>query len=232
MVQIVARLITIAECKEGGVGSGNYGHPGRPGIRGGSGPSGSSKPYYRTHNFVSRIMTGIAKDQGITISTHGEIPSHGFVVGGAGHEEIHGAANLKSADVTHYINAEIGNLTKANHYFGAWVDGNDVYFDVSTVRADKSAALEEGRARDQIAIWSLDEGKGYNTMSDGQRPSQSSGDPLNEAQKSTGPALLMFGHNASPEEIVSAIKAESNRQIKSGHSGSRTITIRPQSPRK
>jgi hypothetical protein len=249
--------MSIKVLREGGVGSGNFGHAGVPGQVGGSAPGGGSqKPatdanknlaafasaisalspehfnpgadpklvrqaYHFDKTLNDKITHEVASNGGVTISVQGDVPTHGFVVGGAGTEEIHDVP-VGEKDVNNYINRNLGALTLQDHYFGAWVDDGKCYFDVSTIRGDKVTALEEARTRDQIAIWSLDEGKGYSTMSDDKRPSESKGDPIKESQKRSGPTLLLFGHTIMPNEIAVAINAVAAKQTGSN----RTITIR------
>ena len=48
------------------------------------------------------------------------------------------------------------DLFKNNdHYFGAWKDGDNVYFDVSVRHADKQQALKSAREHNQLAIFDV-----------------------------------------------------------------------------
>lgn len=219
----IARVLD--RLREGGVGSGHWGHAGRKGQRGGSMPSGQ-----HVRGFLNKVMHGLTVGsggfKGITISRVGDVPAHGYVVGGAGEERIIDATTITGKEVMSYVGDNFNSIAKANHYFGAWVDSGKCYFDVSTVRAAKSEALAEGRVRDQIAIWGIDEGEPFNTMSDGKRPSESSGDPITEAQKRAGPTLLLFGADVQPDDIAAAIRKEAASQ-----GGRSTIKMRPQGER-
>jgi hypothetical protein len=157
--------------REGGVGSGNYGHDGRPGQRGGSAGGGSSI----VPNIIAR---SIVRDGGITISTTGVRPRSGFAIAGirnAAGDKVETVINgeAKPEDVQKFVNENKDILSQPNHYIGGWVNDGKTYLDVSEVHNDKATALDKAEARDEIAIYDLGNGEEHFTREDHLRPSES-----------------------------------------------------------
>jgi hypothetical protein len=230
MIAIVHdRIVKII--REGGTGSGFYGHAGRPGVRGGSIGSGSKPDVHR--GVIAIAMKAVRHEGGgFSVSLRGDVPSTGLVVGGAGTRYVTDPP-ISAQAVDKYIHTNLGELSKASHYLGGWVSDGKIHLDVSTIRVGQTVrdALDEARTRDEIAIYSLDEGKEYYTMSDSKRPSESKGDPLHESARSAKGTLFIFGKDVSSQEIADALNVEANRQRKAMSDARRTITIRPDAER-
>ena len=192
---------------EGGVGSGNYGHAGRKGIPGGSAPGTANK-----------ATSNIREHGGTTISIHGDVATSGFAVAGlrdgTGNkvERVYDRP-ITSRDVATYMRNNAGQLSRSHAYLGAWVEDGKTYLDISEVHADRSGALKEAHARDEIAIFDLGKFETIHTMSDHQRPSQSSGKRITESEAYTRKMRMFFGKDQTPEQIAKAVNTMRNSTL-------------------
>jgi hypothetical protein len=188
-----------ARVQEGGAGSGYHGHPGRPGQRGGSGASDE----------ISKAISGIRKHGGVTIDIHGNMPQHGFTVGGLGEEKIVDRLTRENVQEYHVNNATA--LAQPNRYFGGWIEKGQFYMDVSEVLGSRVDALAACHERLQIAAFNLDSGESVYAMSDESRPGKDN--PATEIRESEGkkpefPKLLLFGKDVNFDDIVNKVNAE------------------------
>lgn len=192
---------------EGGVGSGNYGHAGRKGIPGGSAPG-----------TVNKAISNIREHGGTTISVHGDVATTGFAVAGlrdaTGNkvERVYDRP-ITSRDVATYMRNNARQLAQSHTYLGAWVENGKTYLDISEVHANRSDALKEAHARDEIAIFDLGKFETIHTMSDQQRPSQSSGKQIKEADVFTRKMRMFFGKDQTPEQVAKTINAARNHDL-------------------
>lgn len=211
--------------REGGIGSGHWAHRGIPGHRGGSAPSNNTSIPVQHRVGAQRRLSVKAvaafphysNDEGFTFNVRGTgLPKHGYAVGGAGNEKVLDPP-ITAVQVQDYIRDNLSTLARDGHYFGAWADNGKVYFDITTVMEghSKADALEQARERDQIAVWGIDEGRSFNTMSDGNRPSESQGDPLYESQQHVTSAFFLFGKDQTAKQIADTINkvVAAKRQI-------------------
>lgn len=182
---------------EGGPGSGNFGHAGRPGSTGGSAPG-----------VVSKVRSGL-REGGITISTHGDVPSSGFAVAAGAEQQYN--RDVTTKDIAAYIDAHKTELRSSNAYLGAWVDKGTVYLDVSHVFAERSTALQAARQRNELAIYDLAKGETIFTMEDQKRPAESKA-KFTESANFNRQAHMIFGSNLTLGQIAATINAARNAQ--------------------
>lgn len=111
------------------------------------------------------IRDRIVNDGGYTWSPYedGE-PDSGYMVSLNGYEQTYRLNDFRligdgmvtvwasRADVQAAINVH-------GTWFGAWVDGDTVYLDVSEHVTDRETALRLGAERDQLAVWDVAAGK-------------------------------------------------------------------------
>jgi hypothetical protein len=190
--------------REGGVGSGNFGHAGRKGAVGGSGASDA----------ISKTAAGSRK-YGSTVALNGSVPTSGYVVAGVKNDA--GEKNESTYDhpvsrneVKQYVQANLPELEKPNRFLGSWSDKGKVYLDTPEVHTDRKRSLQLAHDRDEIAIWHLDKGEEVHTMSDKQRPSESKGTRITESKitTQTRSSYLIQGNDLTVDQRVDAIMAQ------------------------
>lgn len=97
----------------------------------------------------------------------GQMPKSGYMVSMPGHTQIipHATPDLVAA----YANEHSGALQQQGAHIGGWTDkaSGKTYLDVSHNIRNKNAAIQAGRARNQIAIWDVKNGREINTGGDG-----------------------------------------------------------------
>jgi len=86
---------------------------------------------------------------GTTVSVTGDVPTTGYMVGGAVPELVTNDTRELSAWVAE----------NSGHYFGSWRNGDVYHFDVSEHYDSEDSALLVARARGELAIWSLAESR-------------------------------------------------------------------------
>lgn len=189
----------IEKIREGGAGSGNYGHAGRIGERGGS---AKGDPAY-----VPVALRALARTGGFTVSINGKVPKTGYMIAGEIAEETHPLGEEKDAlqkEIVAFATNHPGLLQKSERYIGGWAEKDAVYLDVSQrFKVDRSEALRLARDKDQIAVYHLDKGKTIYTMSDQLRPSESKGTIL---ESDRGPSDAISFIIAPGENIEQAAK--------------------------
>ncbi len=70
-------------------------------------------------------------------------------------EKVIDKDKLKLTDIVKYIIAHQEDLSKKDHYLGAWVDGDKVYLDCSIVTKDEKEAVKIAQENDQLAYFSF-----------------------------------------------------------------------------
>lgn len=75
--------------------------------------------------------------------------TQGYYVSVEGHEQQIPLEQVQPADLLNYANANV----KPGELFGTWVDGMQLYLDVSKHFLDLNEALDFGKQNHQIAVW-------------------------------------------------------------------------------
>ena len=95
---------------------------------------------------------------GISIDLDGREPTEGYMVSVHGSEVIVQKEEFNEDTVRNYI-ALFKNHIGYGSYLGTWVDGEEVYLDVSVNFHSLSEAIKLGRENNQKAIYSLNTNK-------------------------------------------------------------------------
>jgi len=137
--------------KQGGKGSGNYGHEGRPGKVGGS----ASK---RIGKAGSDLFNKLLESGGFTYQPIYEIsPATGFMVSPySDREKVIETTSLSDKDIADYIINNRDLLQKQDHYLGGWLYEGNCYLDISIRLESQSEANRVAKENNQIAFFDLD----------------------------------------------------------------------------
>jgi hypothetical protein len=106
--------------------------------------------------------------------TNGQSPTSGFMVSLPGHTRIVNESDLSgpngAAIMKQYAQEHAGALQQPGAHIGGWTDAKSgkTYLDVSQNIRGKSAAVEAGRTRNQIAIWDVKHAREINTGGTGE----------------------------------------------------------------
>lgn len=105
-----------------------------------------------------QYSTLIRQNHGFTEDSAGNSPKTGYMVSLKGKEvKLDGVSRMSDLRLNEVCKVYYNQIDwKPNLYFGAWVDGDDLYLDVSTNIEDREVAIAFGRANEQRAIWSID----------------------------------------------------------------------------
>lgn len=110
----------------------------------------------------NKIIDEVLFGGGSTVSTHGQqVPSEGYVVSlGSKWAEVipHRLVSNRAMFRDVLINFTVKfqrELSRHNHFVGAWDENDELYLDVVEVIPDRQQAITAGVERDQIAIWGL-----------------------------------------------------------------------------
>lgn len=111
-------------------------------------------------------LVELAKTEGFSVQlVSGDVPTSGYMVALAGHEERIPVEAFTLDRLTRYVKAHADVLLEGDTYLGAWMSDGHVFLDVSecvvTSRAD---AIELGAARGQLAVWDVVNSAEINTM--------------------------------------------------------------------
>lgn len=108
-------------------------------------------------SFTDSIYQAILQNGGITIGLNGEpAPGQGYAFAPQKDSEfVTPLASLTPATIDQYISEYFTDLSAPGRYLGAWVDGNDVYLDVTTVEPDFNKAHQMAWDANQLAMWDL-----------------------------------------------------------------------------
>lgn len=113
----------------------------------------------RRSDFVSAVI----RDGGGSMSVYGGVvPSSGFMVSVARAERVipwHVFSVLGVDAVRRFECENAGLLARDGAFLGAWVNGGDVYLDVSFHFVDEFIARAQGVAEKQLAIFDLGDGR-------------------------------------------------------------------------
>lgn len=80
-------------------------------------------------------------------------PSTGYMVSLAGFEEQFYFDDFENKDIKQYFVRHVKQLCKDESFLGGWVDGNQVFLDVSINIDDLETAIYTGIMNDQVAIF-------------------------------------------------------------------------------
>ncbi|MEU9871065.1 hypothetical protein AB0C87_24760 [Actinomadura sp. NPDC048021] len=99
----------------------------------------------------------IREEGGATWHNYRPAPVDGFLVSTVGHELTIPLAEFEGEDIWNYMLAkESATFGLDDLYFGAWIDGQLVYLDLSLHVQDRAEALIFGRLGGQLAIWDVE----------------------------------------------------------------------------
>lgn len=80
-------------------------------------------------------------------------PSTGYMVSLAGFEEQFYFDDFENKDIKQYFVRHVKQLCKDESFLGGWVDGNQVFLDISINIDDLETAIYTGIMNDQVAIF-------------------------------------------------------------------------------
>jgi len=84
-------------------------------------------------------------------------PTDGYMVATTGNEVVIPIDQFHQTSVAKYIAEKsvmlIGGISNSNFFLGAWVDGDNVYLDISEKVDSRQYAEIIGNEREQLAIW-------------------------------------------------------------------------------
>ena len=107
----------------------------------------------------NEIFDTIIANAGGTFNFDGEIVSFpdGYAVSVAGFETVTQLEGMSARNFVNLANDLVkkvdGLADPSTHFIGAWVDGGNLYIDLSVHIQDKDAALVKASKADQLAIW-------------------------------------------------------------------------------
>lgn len=111
------------------------------------------------HNQLQSVFihSHVLQHGGITVSYElGDIPKSGYAVSPYKLREqriLVGFFNARC--VSDFASKNRDLLSRPGHYFGAWVDGDLVYLDVTVVESNLAWALQIAERAGQLAIWDI-----------------------------------------------------------------------------
>lgn len=84
-------------------------------------------------------------------------PKNGYMIATKGHEIILPIEQFHQTSVAKYISEKavmlLSGIATNNYFLGSWIDGKNVYLDISEKTDDRQKAEKIGIDRNQIAIW-------------------------------------------------------------------------------
>lgn len=102
------------------------------------------------------FVTKTFHDCGGTFSLIGEdVPTSGYLVGGAGTEHVIGSDQFTPDSVQAFINQNRAQLFSKGFYLGTWIEDGRVYLDVSEHHDSYENAYALGQSRSEKAIWDI-----------------------------------------------------------------------------
>ena len=108
------------------------------------------------------IFDTIVTNAGGTFSFTGEPVSfpNGYAVSLAGFETVTPLEGLSASNFVNLANDLVrkveGLADPSTHFIGAWIDGGNLYIDLSVHVQDKDSALVKAAKADQLAIWDFE----------------------------------------------------------------------------
>ena len=108
----------------------------------------------------TRLVNKVIDEGGFSINVNtGAIPGAGYMVSIPGAEEIRNIASFDYKDIKSYAARHFEQLAIPGAYLGAWLDGSEVYLDISINVESLAAALSLAREYRQLAIYDLSSGE-------------------------------------------------------------------------
>ena len=106
------------------------------------------------------LVNKVINEGGFSINVNtGAIPGAGYMVSIPGAEEIRNIASFNYKDVKSYIARHAEQLANPGAYLGAWMDGSEVYLDISINVQSLFTALQLARDNKQLAIYDISSGE-------------------------------------------------------------------------
>jgi hypothetical protein len=105
------------------------------------------------------MLNAIKQNNGCSINASGNVPTSGYMVSIAGHEHTILKDNLTFEACHEFILKNPFLFTDDNYFFGAWVDGDNVVFDLSANYLYENEARQAGIDHNQRAIWDVENSK-------------------------------------------------------------------------
>lgn len=99
---------------------------------------------------------------GISVTPQGETPKGGYMVSVPGSRIISAREDPQHV-IDEFARANAEALKTPGTYIGSWKNAGKNYFDVSHNISDRNAAIQAGRARNQIAIFDVKRGREIST---------------------------------------------------------------------
>jgi hypothetical protein len=122
-------------------------------------------PEARKHNeamarlrerYEARVYEAVKSNGGITIDLAGDSPVDGYAFAPSkGTETRIPKAVFKPEDVDHFIDAHWDQLNRPGCHLGLWVEGDNVFLDVSKVGKSSAATIKAAQDVDQLAVYDL-----------------------------------------------------------------------------
>jgi len=104
----------------------------------------------------TRLVNKVIEEGGFSINVNtGAIPGAGYMVSIPGAEEIRNIASFDYKDIKSYAARHFEQLAIPGAYLGAWLDGSEVYLDISINLDNLQDALGLARNNKQLAIYDL-----------------------------------------------------------------------------
>lgn len=109
---------------------------------------------------IKNAYSDIVSGGGTTVDLFGQKPSSGFAFAPSkGTETVIPQEKFTEKEVEDFFNKYYDTLKQEGMHFGGWVDGNQVYLDLSKVLTNESQAVNEARQSNQLAIYDIANGK-------------------------------------------------------------------------
>jgi hypothetical protein len=143
------------------------------------------------------VAQKLVDNGGITVNLRGKEPTSGFAL--APHPERERLVPVKDfdqADLNNYISQNLDLLKQPGYHVGGWVDGGNVYLDVSRVFKNKEAAHRAAIESKQLAYFDL---KNFDSIKTG----------LTEETRGVDP-LPLRGTRPTPLQKVADVKQRSD----------------------
>lgn len=104
----------------------------------------------------SQTVRDILANGGVTEALNGARPFFGYAYALDCCEERMAAARFNAHALADYVRRHKSELTRPGRYLGAWLDGEDVYLDVSRVSLDKEDAMTQAARYGQESVYDVE----------------------------------------------------------------------------
>jgi len=109
---------------------------------------------------TKELLNKIFADGGFSIQVaSGLIPSSGYMVSIQGCEEVYNTEDVTDDTIPGYITRHVKQLLLPGAYLGAWLDGWEVYLDISVNVDSLEDALDLAHNNSQLAIYDISSGE-------------------------------------------------------------------------